>query len=102
MFTGIVEERGTVVDRGSRFVVAAPKIAQGSLPGDSIAVNGVCLTVVAQDGDRLSFDLSPETNDRTSLAKVAPGDPVNLEADMIAKYLDGLMRTSAHGRERST
>jgi len=79
MFTGIVEERGTVVDRGFRFVVAAPKVARGSVPGDSIAVNGVCLTVVAQEGDRLSFDLSPETLNRTSLAEVAPGDPVNLE-----------------------
>jgi len=79
MFTGIVEERGTVVEGASRFVVDAPKVAPGSIPGDSIAVNGVCLTVVAQEGDRLSFDLSPETLERTGLVDLSPGDPVNLE-----------------------
>jgi riboflavin synthase len=79
MFTGIVEERGTAVEVGSRLAVSGPKVAGDSELGASIAVNGVCLTVVARDGDSLVFDLSPETLARSSLGSLEPGDPVNLE-----------------------
>ena len=83
MFTGIVEERGTVRATGSRLEISATKVAEDSAPGASLAVNGVCLTVVErrvdEDGDVLAFDLSPETLDRTALSSLRPGDPVNLE-----------------------
>ncbi len=83
MFTGIVEERGTVVTPGQRLVIRARKVGEDSGPGSSMAVGGVCLTVidrVAEDGGSLlSFDLSPETLARSSLGRLAPGDGVNLE-----------------------
>ncbi len=80
MFTGIVEERGSVVSRdGGRIAVAAEVVSGDANVGDSIAVNGTCLTVVAIAGVALSFDLSDETLERTALARVSEGDPVNLE-----------------------
>jgi riboflavin synthase len=83
MFTGIVEERGNVRSAGSRLEIIATKVAEDSAPGASLAVNGVCLTVVErrvdEDGEVLAFDLSPETLDRTALSSLRPGDPVNLE-----------------------
>jgi riboflavin synthase len=79
MFTGIVEERGTATDVGMRLTVECRKVLEDSDVGSSLAVNGVCLTVVARDDERLTFDLSPETVKRTTLAELAPGDPVNLE-----------------------
>jgi riboflavin synthase len=87
MFTGIVEEVGTVRQTGSRLVVSARKVVEDSGPGSSMAVNGVCLTVVdrvsADGGAVLSFDLSPETLDRSSLGHLAPGDGVNLERPVM-------------------
>jgi riboflavin synthase len=84
VFTGIVEERGSVVRAGDRLVVTATKVAEDSEPGSSIAVNGVCLTVVDRRGNgdgsvELGFDLSPETLARSTLGRLRPGDPVNLE-----------------------
>ncbi len=83
MFTGIVEERGVVVEPGSRLRVACSKVSVDSGPGASLAVNGVCLTVVERspngDGMTLAFDLSPETATRSSLGSLSPGDLVNLE-----------------------
>ncbi|MGH2556285.1 MAG: riboflavin synthase [Actinomycetota bacterium] len=83
MFTGIVEERGNVRSAGSRLEIIATKVAEDSAPGASLAVNGVCLTVVErrvdEGGEVLAFDLSPETLDRTALSSLRPGDPVNLE-----------------------
>jgi riboflavin synthase len=83
MFTGIVEELGTVRRAGSRLAVSARKVVDDSEPGSSMSVNGVCLTVVeraSEDGAALlSFDLSPETLDRSSLGRLEPGDGVNLE-----------------------
>ena len=83
MFTGIVEERGLVVESGSRLRVACSKVSVDSRPGASLAVNGVCLTVVErspnEDGMTLAFDLSPETANRSALGSLSPGDPVNLE-----------------------
>ena len=80
MFTGIVEELGTVREAGThRLVVGCTTVAADSDVGGSIAVNGVCLTVVARGPDDLAFDLSDETLARSTLGRLAPGDPVNLE-----------------------
>ncbi len=83
MFTGIIEERGVVRSAGSRLEVVATKVAEDSLRGASVSVNGVCLTVVERradgNGTVLAFDLSPETLTRTALDYLVRGDPVNLE-----------------------
>lgn len=80
MFTGIVEGAGTVrAVSPSRLVVESGRVADDSGPGASVAVNGVCLTVVERDAGTLAFDLSEETLSRTSLSRLREGDPVNLE-----------------------
>lgn len=80
MFTGLIEEVGHVVSRqGSRLAVAARTVLEDAAVGVSIAVSGVCLTVVERGAGRLGFDLGPETLARTALADLAPGDGVNLE-----------------------
>src|SRR5512134_596581 len=80
MFTGIVEERGTVREVGpSRLAVACATVNADSDVGASVAVNGVCLTVVERSGAHLAFDLSEETLRRTSFSRLGAGDPVNLE-----------------------
>jgi riboflavin synthase len=77
MFTGLVREVGTVRSmEGGRLVIEASIAAE---LGDSIAVDGVCQTVVATDGDTHAFDAVPETLSRTSLGELAPGAGVNLE-----------------------
>ena len=95
MFTGIVEERGTVRTfgpgpAGSRLEVACRTVAGDARVGDSIAVNGVCLTVVEAGDGVLAFDLSAETLDRTTLGSLRPGDGVNLERPVtVATRLGG-------------
>jgi riboflavin synthase len=79
MFTGIVEELGTAVEVGSRLTVAGPKVATDSDVSASVAVNGVCLTVVERTDGRMTFELSPETLARSSLGSLEAGDSVNLE-----------------------
>jgi riboflavin synthase len=84
MFTGIVEELGTVTaveDLGdaARLRVAGPLVVSDARPGDSIAVNGVCLTVVAVGGDGFTADVMKETLDRSALGTRAEGDPVHQE-----------------------
>jgi riboflavin synthase len=80
MFTGIVEELGAVVARdGGHLVVRSPIAASDGAVGDSIAIGGVCLTVVGLDGDELAFDLSAETLERTTLGGLRPGAVVNVE-----------------------
>lgn len=80
MFTGIIEERGSVAEVGPhRLSVACRTVSSDAELGSSIAVNGCCLTVVERDTARLTFDLSEETLRRTALGRLAPGDPVNLE-----------------------
>lgn len=84
MFTGIVEERGRVAsveayDDAARLVIAGRRVMEGTVPGDSIAVNGVCLTVVDVLPDGFSADVMAETLRRTSLAQALPGADVNLE-----------------------
>jgi riboflavin synthase len=84
MFTGIVEEMATVraVERHGDIVrldVAAHVAREGSEVGASVAVNGVCLTVVAAKPEALAFEVGPETLSRTTLGRLAAGDAVNLE-----------------------
>ena len=84
MFTGLVEEIGQIkkVDRtGSscRLTIACHKVLEGTKAGDSIAVNGTCLTVTAFDGSTFSCDVTPETMRRTAFSLFAAGTPVNLE-----------------------
>jgi len=79
MFTGLVQELGRVVDvSGSRITVEAG-LATELAEGDSVAVNGVCLTAVGPANGRFTADLSPETVARSSLGTLAPGARVNLE-----------------------
>jgi riboflavin synthase len=95
MFTGIVEELGTVaglVDLGdaARISVRGPLVTTDASPGDSIAVNGVCLTVVDVEDGVFTADVMAETLDRSSLGGLAEGDPVNLErAATLATRLGG-------------
>jgi riboflavin synthase len=91
MFTGIVEEKGEVEDAApARLVVRCHTVVADSGEGASVAVNGVCLTVVRRSGDSLAFDLSDETATRTSLRRLSPGDPVNLERPVsLATRLGG-------------
>jgi riboflavin synthase len=89
MFTGIVRERGRVAsvdgdEAGVRLVVEASATAAEASLGDSIAVSGVCLTVVAAENGTLAFDAVPETLRRSSLAQLAAGDSVNLEPALRA------------------
>jgi riboflavin synthase alpha subunit len=83
MFTGIVREVGRVeAFDGSRLVVAAPETAAGVGVGDSVAIAGVCLTVVATEDGRLAFDVVPETLSRTTFGQLEPGDSLNLEPSL--------------------
>jgi riboflavin synthase len=85
MFTGLVREVGTVASmEDGRLVVDAPATAQGVQLGDSIAIDGVCLTVVACDDSSLSFDAVPETLARTALGTLDQGSRVNLEPALRA------------------
>lgn len=89
MFTGIVEEMGSVrsidtTDGGARLVVSAATVLDDAAIGDSIAVNGCCLTVVGLGPDWWAADAVAETLSRTNLGGLAPGDPVNLERPLMA------------------
>ena len=89
MFTGIVEELGHVVrletnEDCARLTVEAPTVTQDASLGDSISVNGCCLTVAAMHGSTFTADLMAETLTRTTLGSQAPGDPVNLERALRA------------------
>lgn len=87
MFTGLVEEIGKVErisaqGEGRRIRISAQKVLEDTKIGDSIAVNGACLTVVRIDETGFDVDLSPETLRRTNLKDLSPGDVVNLERPM--------------------
>lgn len=84
MFTGLVEKMGAVQSlnkqgAGSELVIASPDIASGVVLGESVAINGVCLTVVAQDAETMRFQVGPETLRCTNLGELQPGHRVNLE-----------------------
>jgi riboflavin synthase len=95
MFTGIVEELGEIAELtdlgdAARIAVRGKTVTADARHGDSIAVNGVCLTVVDVDGDTFTADVMKETLDRSSLGAVTPGDPVNLErAAKLSSRLGG-------------
>lgn len=94
MFTGLIEEIGRVLwiratERGPQLQVAASEIAVDVRKGDSIAVNGSCLTVKARRDDQLTFDLLEETLDRTNLRALRRDSPVNLERSLSANSLVG-------------
>ena len=80
MFTGIVEEIGIVKSaQPNKLAIAAKKVIEGIKLGDSIAVNGACLTITALDGAAFAVDVMPETLRRTNLGLLRPRDGVNLE-----------------------
>ena len=95
MFTGIIEGLGTIakvyaVGRARRVTVTADFALDQTRIGDSIAVNGACLTVVTIDGPRFEADVSPETLKRTTFDLLKAGDRVNLERAMrLADRIDG-------------
>lgn len=85
MFTGIVEEKGSVqAINGPRLTINATTVLQDSGIGASIAVNGCCLTLVEKGENWWTADVSDETYARTNLGHLSPGDPVNLERPMVA------------------
>ena len=89
MFTGLIEEVGTVVavrpcDRGTELQIAAPRTAKHVDPGESIAVNGCCLTLTSCRSDLLTFDLLDETIARTNFGDLCQDSPVNLERALRA------------------
>ncbi len=89
MFTGLIREVGTVLAveggaDGVRLTIEAPQTAPDAQLGDSVAIDGVCLTVVAVAGDSFAFDAVPETLDRTSLGTLDHGSRVNLEPALRA------------------
>ena len=79
MFTGIIEELGTVVSAGSRLVIECRTVLSDATEGSSIAVNGVCLTALALTPTTFAADLAPETLSRTNLGDLVQGARVNLE-----------------------
>ena len=113
MFTGIVEEVGVVAkisDNG--MTVRATQVTEDLKLGDSIAVNGTCLTAVSFDRTEFSVDLSPETMRRTSLGQLSVGGPVNLERALLASdrmgghivqgHVDGTGRVMSTKRDRDS
>ncbi|HEX4229592.1 MAG TPA: riboflavin synthase, partial [Bryobacteraceae bacterium] len=88
MFTGLVEKLGIVSavrpePPGVRLSISAGTIADGARIGDSIAVNGCCLTIVAIHVQTLSFQAGEETLRRTNLGRLRAGSPVNLERSLV-------------------
>lgn len=101
MFTGLVESLAEVVavvaePPGVRLVIREPHVASAASMGDSIALNGCCLTVVGIEGDRLSFQAGEETLSRTNLGELAAGSVVNLERSLRAGDLLGGHYVTGH------
>lgn len=110
MFTGIVEEVGTVkVAYPGKLIISATKVVADTKMGDSIAVNGACLTVTEISPDSFSVDVAPETLRRTNLGALRPGEAVNLERPLsvdgrigghfVQGHVDGKGRVLAATRE---
>ena len=101
MFTGIIEEIGTVRRiehgaKGARLTIQAKTVLEDTRIGDSIATNGVCLTVVSMTGDSFSADVMAESLLRSSLGTLQGGSPVNLERAMAANGRFGGHIVSGH------
>lgn len=114
MFTGIIEEIGTVrrIERGAagaRLTIAAKTVLEGTELGDSIATNGVCLTVVSMTSDSFSADVMAESLRRSGLGALQTGSPVNLERAMplngrfgghiVSGHIDGTGTIASQKRE---
>jgi riboflavin synthase len=114
MFTGLIESLGTVrrLDSGGfgrHLVVAELAMAQALALGESVAVNGACLTVVEHDSETFRFEVGPETLQRTNLGELAAGDVVNLERSLrmgdrlgghlVQGHVDGLGRITRRERQ---
>ena len=114
MFTGLVETLGRVegmqtASAGRRLSLLAPALIEGTHLGDSIAINGACLTAIAIQGNSLSFEAGPETLQRTNLGDLQPGDRVNLEralrlgdrlgGHLVQGHVDGLGRIAERNRQ---
>jgi riboflavin synthase len=114
VFTGLIESLATVEDvqddgTGRDLVLAAPELAHELALGESVAVNGVCLTVVARDERTCRFQAGPETLARTNLGELGPGDQVNLEralrlgdrlgGHLVQGHVDGVGRILDRQRE---
>ncbi|MBN1311970.1 MAG: riboflavin synthase [Anaerolineae bacterium] len=114
MFTGIIEEVGTVhrlshSGAGYELALACRAVIEGACPGDSIAVNGVCLTVTKLQAEGFTVGLSPETRRRTNLIHLQSGSPVNLERSItpatrlgghfVQGHIDGLGIITAFRRD---
>lgn len=98
MFTGLIEEQGRVLTppRNGKLSLAADKVTEGLVLGDSIAVNGVCLTVSAFSGQRFTADVMPETLHRSNLGELRTGSLVNLERALPATGRFGGHFVSGH------
>ena len=98
MFTGLIEEQGRVLTppRSGKLSLAASKVTEGLALGDSIAVNGVCLTVSAFSGQRFTADVMPETLHRSNLGELRTGSLVNLERALPATGRFGGHFVSGH------
>lgn len=101
MFTGIIEEIGTVRRiehgaKGARLTIQAKTVLEDTRIGDSIATNGVCLTVISMTGDSFSADVMAESLRRSSLGTLQGGSPVNLERAMAANGRFGGHIVSGH------
>ena len=114
MFTGLIEETGSIrsvrrTGRSLLLTVGARVVLEGLKLGDSIAVNGVCLTVTRFDTDSFTADVMPETYEKTNLSDLPPGSPVNLERTMrlgdrfgghiVQGHVDGTGRIQALERD---
>jgi riboflavin synthase len=114
MFTGLVELLGTVQSiqpdgPGRRLCLAAPELAGELALGESVALNGACLTVVAHDAQTCTFQAGPETLRLTNLGELAPGDRINLEralrwsdrlgGHLVQGHVDGVGRIAERSRQ---
>lgn len=116
MFTGLVEEVGTVIHmkkstRSAHMTIKASKVLEDVHLGDSIAINGICLTVTAYDRHTFTVDAMPETMDKTNLRYLSLGNGVHLERAMavgdrfgghiVTGHIDGMGKISKHVKEEN-
>jgi riboflavin synthase len=107
MFTGIIEELGRISNisrsaNGMRIIIEAKTVTEGSGDGDSISVNGVCLTALNIDGGSFAADVSQETLDRSTLGGLREGSPVNLERAVTPSTRLGGHMVQGHVDTRGT
>ena len=116
MFTGIIEELGKIrfvslAGNSGKIAVSASRVLEGTKIGDSIAVNGVCLTVISMENDGFTADVMAETVRRSNLGQLREGDYVNLERAMAADgrfgghlvsgHIDGTGTTKTYKKEEN-